>query len=157
MLRNLFLIVLVLLIAACTSRTIYKKPSDLIAKDEMVAIWTDLYVANSAHAVKNRRLQRKVNYMPLIYNKYKIDSAQFMRSNIYYTSRIEVYEELFQKVEANLNALRDIHDPDMKGIDRDLPVWQRDSIKRARKINEKKDEIPVEVLKKTPIPKEPKK
>ena len=72
---------------SCTSRTIYKKPNDLIPKDQMIDLWTDIYIAQwQARAIKNKKLERKVNYMPLVYNKFNIDSVRFMRSNIYYTS-----------------------------------------------------------------------
>ena len=62
-----------------------------------------------------------------------------MRSNIYYTSKIEAYEELFQKVEARLKSLRDTYDPDMAGIDPKLPIWKRDSIRNARKLKREEE------------------
>jgi len=142
--RSTVFILTILLLISCTSRTIYKKPKDLIAKDQMIDLWTDIFIANSAKSIKNRKLENKVNYMPFIYDKYKIDSARFMRSNIYYTSKIETYEEMFQKVEKNLLELRDKYDPDMVGIDPNLPVWKRDSIRRARKL--KKDDDPEYIL-----------
>ncbi len=123
----------------CTSRTIYKKPEDLIAKDLMVALWTDIYIANSAKAVKNNRLDIKANYMPFIYEKYQIDSSRFMRSSIYYTSKVELYESMFLEVETNLRTLRDKYDPDLAGIDPNLPIWKRDSIRRAREATKGKD------------------
>ncbi len=128
-----------LLLLGCTSRTIYKKPEDLISKDLMVALWTDIYIANSAKAVKNDQLDIKANYMPFIYEKYKIDSSRFMRSSIYYTSKVELYENMFQEVESNLRVLRDQYDPDLAGIDPNLPVWKRDSIRRAREESKGED------------------
>lgn len=149
--RNSLNIVVILILVSCTSRTIYKKPDDLISKDQMVDLWTDIYIANSAKLVKNRKANRKVNYMPFIYEKYQIDSARFMRSNIYYTSKIETYEELFQKVEARLKSLRDRYDPDMAGIDPKLPIWKRDSIRNARKLKgEEKREIQIDQEEKIP-------
>ncbi len=144
---RILVIVSFFLLASCTSRTIYKKPDDLISKDQMVDMWTDIYIAHAARAVKNSNLERKVNYMPFIYEKYQIDSARFMRSNIYYTSKVEVYEELFKKVEERITNMRDIYDPDMAGIDPKLPIWKRDSIRRARK-QQKNGKSPVESSKK---------
>ncbi len=105
----------------------------------MVDLWTDLYIANSAKAVKNSRLDIKANYMPFIFEKYQIDSSRFMRSSIYYTSKVELYEGMFAEVEANLRALRDQYDPDLAGIDPNLPIWKRDSIRRAREASKGKD------------------
>ena len=105
----------------------------------MVDLWTDIYIANSAKAVKNSRLDIKANYMPFIYEKYQIDSGRFMRSSIYYTSKVELYESMFSEVEANLRELRDRYDPDLAGIDPNLPIWKRDSIRRAREASKGKD------------------
>lgn len=146
-LRNL-VIISAFLLASCNSRTIYKKPDNLIPKDQMVELWTEIYIAHAARSVKNVNQQQQINYMPFIQEKYKIDSVRFMQSNIYYTSKIEVYEELFKKVESRLKALRDTYDPDMAGIDPNLPIWKRDSIVRARKLQEKNKETREKILKK---------
>jgi len=99
-------------LASCTSRTIYKKPENLIGKDKMINIWTDLYIAIGAKSIKTKKLEKKKNYIPLVLEKYKIDSIQFSKSNIYYTSRIEEYEEMFEEVQKRLNDLKNIYDPE---------------------------------------------
>ena len=98
--------------ASCTSRTIYKKPKDLIAKEKMITIWTDLYIAMGASAVKTKTLEKGMNYIPLVLKKHSIDSIQFSKSNIYYTSRIEVYEKMFEEVQKRLDDIKNIYDPD---------------------------------------------
>jgi hypothetical protein len=99
-------------LASCTSRTIYKKPENLIGKEKMINIWTDLYIAIGAKSIKTKKLEKKKNYIPLVLEKYKIDSVQFSKSNIYYTSRIEEYEEMFEEVQKRLNDLKNIYDPE---------------------------------------------
>ena len=99
-------------LASCTSRTIYKKPENLISKDKMINIWTDLYISTGAKSVKTKKLEKDKNYIPLVLEKYKIDSIQFSKSNIYYTSRIEEYEEMFEEVQKRLNDLKNIYDPE---------------------------------------------
>ncbi len=91
----------ILLLASCTSNTIYKKPKDLIPKDTMVLLITDMLLANSSKHVKNKHLE-KINYMPLVYDMYKIDTARFKKSNVYYTSKIDEYEAIFTAVKNNL-------------------------------------------------------
>ena len=118
---------------SCTSRTIYKKPKNLISKEQMVDLWVDITIANGAKNIKNKKAQRKINYMPFIYKKYNIDSTRFMESNIYYTSKIEEYEKMFQEVEARLKKIRENYDPLSKDIDPTLPIWKRDSIRNSRK------------------------
>ena len=58
----------------------------------MALLITDLYIAKSAYSEKNINNERKINYVPLIYNKYKIDSTRFISSNYYYTSKLEEYD-----------------------------------------------------------------
>ena len=108
----IFLILFTLL--SCTSRTIYKKPENLIAKEKMITIWTDLYMAMGAKSVQTTTLEKEKNYIPIVLEKYKIDSVQFSKSNIYYTSRIEEYEKMFQEVQKRLNDLKNIYDPETK-------------------------------------------
>ena len=108
----IFLILFTLL--SCTSRTIYKKPENLIAKEQMITIWTDLYLAMGAKSVQTKTLEKEKNYIPIVLEKYKIYSVQFSKSNIYYTSRIEEYEKMFQEVQKRLNDLKNIYDPETK-------------------------------------------
>jgi len=92
----------VLFFVACTSNTIYKKPDNLIPEKQMIRILTDIYIANAARNVKTKDLTLYVNYRPLIFKKYGIDSLQFHNSNLYYMSRIDDYEAIYKKVEKRL-------------------------------------------------------
>tara|TARA_R110001632_G_scaffold34766_1_gene88127 strand:+ start:3363 stop:3848 length:486 start_codon:yes stop_codon:yes gene_type:complete len=96
--KILVVFVLVSLLYSCTSNTIYKKPKDLIPKDSMILLLKDLYIASSAKSIKNKNLQRKISYIPLVYNLYKIDSLRFNNSNIYYTSRVDDYQPMLDQV-----------------------------------------------------------
>ncbi|MBL4643308.1 MAG: DUF4296 domain-containing protein [Flavobacteriaceae bacterium] len=92
----------IILLVSCTSKTILEKPKDLIPKDTMVLLLTDLYFAKSAYAEKNTNNERKINYVPLVYNKYLIDSTRFSSSNYYYTSKLEEYNLIFKEVQTKL-------------------------------------------------------
>tara|TARA_R110002124_G_scaffold54759_2_gene155462 strand:- start:5775 stop:6095 length:321 start_codon:yes stop_codon:yes gene_type:complete len=92
-----------------------KKPKDLIPKDTMVLLLTDLFIAKSALVEKNIQNQRKINYTPLVYNKYKIDSTRFSSSNFYYTSKLEEYELIYKAVNDNLLAKKDELEKNIKG------------------------------------------
>jgi len=100
--KALFFAVLLSLLYSCTSNTIYEKPKDLIPKDSMVILLKDLYLASSAKAIKNKNLQRKISYLPLIYDTYKIDSLRFNTSNIYYTSKVDEFIPMLNKVKVLL-------------------------------------------------------
>jgi hypothetical protein len=116
------------LFLSCTSNTIYEKPKDLIPKDSMVLLLRDLYIAAAAKNVKNKNLERKISYAPFVYDKYKIDSARFQRSNFYYTSKIDLYRPMLDQIlvtleedRAEFNAIKKVQDS-----------IRNDSLKKAR-------------------------
>lgn len=107
--NKLFYIFCLLVLVSCTSNTIYKKPRNLIPKDTMVMLLTDMYVATSAKYVKNKFLQRDIDYTALVYEKYKIDSVRFEQSNFYYNSKIELYNEILKKVKKELELNKNVY------------------------------------------------
>ena len=103
--KSFFYICIGLFLVSCTSNTIYKKPDNLIPKDSMISLLTDMYIASSAKNQKNKFLKREKNYMFLVYEKYRIDSTRFDASNIYYTSMVDEYTEILNKVKKNIDSL----------------------------------------------------
>ncbi len=128
MMKNKFTIGIIcigigLFLGTCTSNTIFKKPNDLISKDLMVDLLTEMYLASSGENTKNMSLKRKVNYFPIVFEKYNVDSTRFKASNYYYMSRIDDYDEILGKVEERLKKLSERYENERK---------IRDSIKRAQ-------------------------
>lgn len=122
--KNIITIIFGLIIlSSCTSNTIYKKPKNLLTKNEMVNIITDMYIAEGARSVHNIDLERSVDYMPLVYEKYKIDSVRFAESNFYYTTKIDDYEDILKMVE---NRLKE------KKIKYEKIAKEKDSIKQKK-------------------------
>ncbi|KAB1160688.1 DUF4296 domain-containing protein [Tenacibaculum aiptasiae] len=103
--KKFLYITVLLFLASCTSNTIYKKPKDLIPKDSMISLLTDMYIASSAKNVKNKFLKKEKNYVFLVYEKYKIDSTRFDKSNDYYTSKIEEYTAILGKVKFRIDSI----------------------------------------------------
>lgn len=105
--RKVFGLFLVLTsLYSCTSNTIYERPKDLIPKDTMVALMKDLYLASSSRNLKNIKLQKGINYIPLVYAKYRIDSLRLKRSNFYYTTKVDEYQKLLEEVKLGLENQR---------------------------------------------------
>lgn len=121
--KKITLLLTGLLWVACTSNTIQKKPADLIPKDTMVSLLTDLFIATYATSEKNINLEKKVNYMPLVYQRYKIDSVRFKRSNFYYLTKVDEYNDMYRQVKRNLDTQKEALDSILK--------WKRDSLKKA--------------------------
>ncbi|GGK37598.1 MULTISPECIES: DUF4296 domain-containing protein [Flavobacteriaceae] len=103
--KYLYILFISFFMFSCTSNTILKKPDNLIPEDQMVDLLTDLLLAVNAETTKNLDLKRKVDYHPLVFKKYNIDSTQFKESNFYYTSRVDDYDVILSKVEERLKTL----------------------------------------------------
>lgn len=136
-----YLFFLSVFLMACTSNTIIKKPDHLIPKNQMVDLLTDMLIASGAENIKNINLERNVNYFPLVYEKYGIDSTRFKESNYYYTSQIDDYEKILKKVDERLKALKEKLDNEIKLQD----SLKNDSIKNLRENFKKSPKKPVNV------------
>ncbi|MDO9038190.1 MAG: DUF4296 domain-containing protein [Lutibacter sp.] len=123
-----FILLLSVFFMACTSNTIIKKPDNLIPKNQMEDLITDMLIAAGAENIKNINLERNVNYFPLIFEKYGIDSTRFKESNYYYTSQIDDYEKILRKVDERLKALKEKLDNEIKLQD----SLKNDSMKNIR-------------------------
>lgn len=122
------LFISVFLCLSCTSNSIYKKPDDLISKDSMKMILKDLFLATAAKNIKNKQLQRRFSYIPLVYQKYKIDSTRFKESSLYYTSKIDEYEPMLNEILKSLEKERATYAKQRTTRD----SLKQDSIKKVR-------------------------
>lgn len=127
------ILLLLFFVFSCTSNTIYKKPKDLIAESLMVDLIVDMQIANGARNIKTKEGTRMKEYMPLVYEKYGIDSARFARSNFYYSTKIDDYSKLLRKVQEKLEKIE-------KELNKQVDI--QDSIKNAnrKKANSKKNQ-----------------
>lgn len=133
MLKSCYILIIITLFS-CTSNTIFKKPEDLIEKELMVDLLTDLTIATTAKNEKNIYGKRNVDYTQLVFEKYGIDTARFKKSNFYYTSRIDDYQAIYLEVEKRIKL--------QNSLFKDLRK-EKDSLKndRIRKIRLRKDSI----------------
>ena len=134
-------LILIVLFMSCKNNTIYDEPLDLIPKDSMMMLLKDLYLATAAKSIKNSRQQKKVSYTTLVYNKYNIDSLRFNSSNLYYTSKIDVYEPMLNEITAILKKEQEFFTEAKKIKDslfNDSLLKFTDKIRKDRKIKDSK-------------------
>jgi hypothetical protein len=93
--KNISYLLISIFMISCTSNTILEKPKDLISKDTMSLLIQQMMISSSAKYVKNKKLEKKIEYMSLVYDQFKIDSIRFQTSNLYYMSTIDLYREIF--------------------------------------------------------------
>ena len=131
---------------SCTSNTIFKKPKDLIPRDTMSLLLQEMMIASSATFIANKKQQKNINYMPFVYDKFKIDSTRFDLSNYYYMSKIDVYQEIvesaknslalrndvFKKTRQRLEAIRKDSIDCVKSNQKGLEAIRKDSLKTDR-------------------------
>ena len=122
MIRLAFFLSLILCLLGCQNVNYPEKPKNLIAKDKMVDVLTESYLANAARSIDNRAiLDKGVKIDSLVYRKFGIDSLQFASSNAYYAADLNAYREIFAEVETRLTAMQKEMDSiwEMKSVQKD--------------------------------------
>lgn len=92
------------LLVSCKDEVV-EKPERLIEKDVMVDVMYDLAVLEAIKYQNPVSLDTfKINPRDYIYKKYKIDSLQFAKSNVYYAVDYEGYKLMFEQITKRLDA-----------------------------------------------------
>ena len=97
--RKLIVFLTVLALFVSCKDELVKKPDNLIDKDVMVNIIYDISILD---AIRNQNPTSidsfKINSRDFIFKKYKVDSLQFVKSNVYYSADYESYKLMFDEV-----------------------------------------------------------
>lgn len=100
--NKLYCIVVVVLFVGCNNNPL-QKPENLIDQETMENIFYDLTILE---AVKSQNpydsVKQSIHPKEFIYKKYNIDSVQYVKSNQYYISQIELYKRMFESVNERL-------------------------------------------------------
>ena len=92
----------VLILFSCQQSAV-EKPDNLIDEDTMEDIIYDLAVVEAIRTNNPSSLEKKnTTASSYIYDKYDIDSLQFVSSNHYYASDVHNYLKMYQRVEERL-------------------------------------------------------
>ena len=100
--KGVLFFILISLILSCKEEVV-KKPENLIEKEIMVDVMYDLALFEAIKYQSPNALQaHKINPDEYIYKKYKIDSAQFVQSNMYYASDYKEYKKMYDQINSRL-------------------------------------------------------
>ena len=103
--QYLILIVLLGTLISCAEELI-KKPEQLISEDKMVDILKEMALVNAAKGTNVEKLEENgIDPTAFIFEKYEIDSTQFVDNDRYYASLPLVYERIYKKVDSKLELL----------------------------------------------------
>ncbi|WP_127018716.1 DUF4296 domain-containing protein [Flagellimonas beolgyonensis] len=125
----------ILFLCSCAEEVV-EKPENLIPKDKMAAILLDLAILNAAKsAAKNKFEDSGLEIMPFLYQKYGVDSVQFVQSDLYYASNPLQYQEMYQDVQSKLDlAKKDLEERSKRRSDsiRKANETRNDSVMAAK-------------------------
>ena len=108
----------------------------------MVILIQEMLIASASKNVKTINLQRKIDYFPFVYDRFKIDSTRFQKSSFYYTSKIDAYNEILAKVKKGLEIEKEKYTVLKKRKD----SINRDSVSKLNRKNPIKKEALKEPL-----------
>lgn len=129
--KKISFLLLAMLLVSCAEKLV-EQPEDLIPKDKMTNMLYDIAILTAGKNTSRATLvDRGIKTMDYIYKKYKIDSVQFVKSDLYYASRPAEYEAIYTEVETRLT--------DEKNRIQDARMQENDSIAEALKKSSKKE------------------
>ncbi|AIN73099.1 DUF4296 domain-containing protein [Flavobacterium psychrophilum] len=92
-----------IIISACSNKNEIPKPAKPIDKDVMENILYDLALLQALKIYSPEKLTtNSIDSKTYIYQKYKIDSLQFVENNKYFASNTETYKLMFENVSNRL-------------------------------------------------------
>ena len=113
--KGILFFALLVSFVGCRKEETVKTPKKLIDKAVMVNVFYDLALLEaSKYQMMSKTEYQKISPKEFIFKKYKIDSAQFSQSNIYYASSIEEYKAMFEQVQKRLQTNSDKMDTIIK-------------------------------------------
>ncbi|WP_299800497.1 DUF4296 domain-containing protein [uncultured Maribacter sp.] len=105
--KHLLILVVSMFILSSCAEELVEKPDNLIPEDKMVAVIKEMAIVNAAKATNLSKLRENgVEPTSFIFTKFEIDSAQFVDSDRYYASKPLRYENMYKKVESDLEDQR---------------------------------------------------
>jgi len=114
--KYIIYILIFVLTLSCKSKIKFEKPDNLLSKEQMIDLLTDMHIANGASGINNINEEKNKQYMSLVYEKYNIDSVRFAESNMYYTANVNEYEQIFLEVEKRLEVLKKKYETESDSI-----------------------------------------
>ena len=131
------IIILLLSLVSCQDVERMEKPEDLIPKDKMVDVLLEMSLLQGAKSA-NRKLFEETGVKPetYIWERFNIDSLQFVSSSNYYAENYDEYEDIYAEVQHRLEVLQVKYDSlreiEQKKKDSIRALDPQDSIERAR-------------------------
>jgi hypothetical protein len=100
--KVIFCLVLLVLFSSC-NEDLVEKPDNLIERGVMIDVMYDMALLDALkYQDPNSLYANGVNPKTYVYEKYKIDSLQFVKSNAYYAADYREYKKMFDALNDRL-------------------------------------------------------
>ena len=137
--KRFLIISFLVLFAACSNVEKAPKPEQLLSKEEMAIILSDLYIIEVAiSSNRSSYIETGVQPSSYIYDKYDIDSVMFKENLNYYNDRVEDYLFIMDKIQDDLKSLQDSVKVRQERIDKEKVTVPKNTSKKALKPGKKK-------------------
>lgn len=108
------------------------KPDKLISEETMEAIVYDLVMLEAIKNSQPNLLEENgINPYTYIFDKYQIDSLQWVQNNKYYASDVKNYKHLVDKVRKKLEQQKAENDTLLLGTKNKSPKLELDTVKKT--------------------------
>lgn len=136
--NKIILLLVTFFLLSCSNKNKIQKPAKLIEKESMEKIYYDLALLQALKtSAPEKMFPNKINPQTYIYQKYKIDSLQFVQNNNYYAEDIEEYKAMFDRVTVKLKLQKAEIDTI---VNREIRLKSKkiaDSLKKIQKVLKK--------------------
>jgi hypothetical protein len=107
MMERYLILFFCLLVLSC-GKKLMEEPEDLIPREKMSEILYDMALMDAIdNSYPQVLTENDLRVMEFLYEKYGVDSLQFVQSDLYYASVPEEYQKIYEAVEQRLTAKRD--------------------------------------------------
>ena len=154
--KNFVFIILVLFLSVSCKKELVKEPAKLIEKEKMIDIIYDLSLLDAIKYQQPLSLDSvESNPTKFIFRKYKVDSLQFAKSNMYYAADYDSYKEMFDEINARLDKEKKSTEIKLKAEEKKAAKAKKiaDAKKAAEAKKKKLKETPKDSVKKKVIKK----
>ncbi|MEO8235562.1 MAG: DUF4296 domain-containing protein [Flavobacterium sp.] len=140
--KIILLLSILIFISACSNKNEIQKPAKPIDKAVMENILYDLALLQALKSYSPEKLTKNnIDSKTYIYQKYKIDSVQFLENNKYFASDIETYKLMFENVSNRLQKEKSQIDTILNKESKIKAKKIRDSIIKSSKNSKKESKI----------------
>ncbi|MGY0391545.1 DUF4296 domain-containing protein [Bizionia sp. KMM 8389] len=135
--KSLIYVLLLAVLFSCGNPNGPKKPENLISEDTMVDVLIELALVSSAKGT-NKSVLENNGIVPktYVYQRFNIDSLQFLNSNNYYSYHTETYAQILSRVQDSLKSMKTIIESDLESS-----LKKQTEKKNANKENKKNSPI----------------